>query len=49
MRVVRAYIFGYITFKKAGQGTFTLIQCLFLHLEVLLFITIFIHKHYYHF
>ena len=42
-------IFGRFTFKILGQSTFTLIQCLFLHLEILLFITIFIHKHYYHF
>ena len=28
------YIFGRITFKILAQGTFTLIKCLFLHLEV---------------
>ena len=32
-------IFGRFTFKILGQSTFTLIQCLFLHLEILLFIT----------
>lgn len=43
------YIFGCVTFKILGKGTFTLVQCLFLHLKVLLFVTIFIHKQYSHF
>ena len=43
------YIFGCVTFKILGKGTFILVQCLFLHLKVLLFVTIFIHKQYSHF
>ena len=44
------YIFGRILwFNILGDGTFSLIQCVFLHLEILLFITIFIHKPYYFF
>ena len=35
--------------KDTRTGTYTLIQCLFFYLEVLLFIIIFIHKQYYHF
>ena len=42
---VCVYIFARITFKILGQGTFTLIQCLLLYLEVLLSITTFIRKH----
>ena len=42
-------IFGRITFKILEQGTFPLIQCLPCRLEVLLFIAVFIRKHYYHF
>ena len=43
------YIFRLLRLRLVGQGIFTFIRCLFLHLELLLFITIFIHMAYYHF
>ena len=41
------YVFGRFAFKILGQDTFTLTEGLFLYLEVLFFITIFIHRNYF--
>ena len=40
---------GRVTFKIVGQCSAALIQNLFVYSEVLLFVAIFINKHYYHF
>ena len=40
---------GRVTFKIVGQCSSALIQNLFVYPEVLLFVAIFINKHYYHF